>query len=80
MARVWLPYLVGAAILVPLGTAGCAHEYRVYDDGHRDYHVWNRSEVTFYARWETETHRDHREFRDRKGDEQREYFEWRHRQ
>jgi hypothetical protein len=69
--------LLGLSLLSTLG-AGCApHPYRVYDPYYRDYHDWDH-EGGFYQRWETETHRDHREFRDRHEDEQKEYWSWRH--
>jgi len=56
--------------------AGCAA--RVYDNDHDDYHRWNHDETVFYVQWERETHRDHRDFRKRDSDEQKEYWNWRH--
>jgi hypothetical protein len=38
------------------------------------------NEVVYYQQWETDTHRDHRDFRRRKDDEQKEYWTWRHSQ
>jgi hypothetical protein len=60
--------------------SGCAvrASYRVYDPGHADYHVWDANEVVYYQRWEVETRRDHREFKKRHSDEQKEYWTWRH--
>ena len=74
--------LLGVAVLSPVVVSGCAAHasYRVYDTGHSDYHVWDSNEVVYYQRWEGETHRDHREFRKRNGDEQKEYWNWRHNQ
>jgi hypothetical protein len=45
---------------------------------HRDYHRWDRNEGLVYVKWETETHREHREFRARAVEEQKAYWEWRH--
>ena len=42
------------------------------------YHRWDGNEATLYIRWEGETHRDHRDFRDRPRDEQQQYWNWRH--
>jgi hypothetical protein len=50
---------------------------RVYDPYHNDYHAWNQEEAGNYARWETETRREHRDFNQR-NDEQKEYWTWRH--
>lgn len=73
--------LLGAALTLPLVTAGCAehHYYRVYDPYYRDYHRWDNDEVVFYNQWSAENHRDlHRDFRKLDRDEQKEYWEWRH--
>jgi hypothetical protein len=78
--------LIAAALALPLTAtvfmSGCAERasVRVYDPYYSDYHVWNRDEVVYYNRWENETHRDHREFKQRKSDEQKEYWTWRHSQ
>jgi len=60
--------------------SGCAvrASYRVYDPAYEDYHAWNRNEAVYYQRWEVESHRDHKEFRKRNSDEQKEYWTWRH--
>lgn len=76
-----VPGVLATAAIIP----GCVHhgysegvDVRVYDTDHHDYHAWDNTEVTYYSRWEGETHRDHREFKDRNADEQREYWNWRH--
>jgi hypothetical protein len=38
----------------------------------------NGDEAAAYARWEAETHREHREVNQRNKDEQSEYDRWRH--
>lgn len=79
--RTFLGSLVLTAILVSpvLLTACAAHaEYRVYDPYHEDYHRWDDREAGYYAQWENDTHREHRDFDKREAKEQREYWDWRH--
>ena len=70
------------ALAPPLMLTGCAARvstgYRVYDPGYRDYHTWNNGEIGFYSRWETDNHKEHRDFRKRSENEQKEYWQWRH--
>jgi len=69
----------GIALAMIVGLAACAGGgVRYYDADHRDYHRWNDTEVTFYAQWENEGHRPHVDYSRRSGDEQREYWNWRH--
>jgi hypothetical protein len=72
--------LLAGAIAAPVLISGCAAraEYRVYDPYYSDYHVWNHDEIVYYQRWEAETHRDHRDFKKRSAEEQKEYWTWRH--
>jgi hypothetical protein len=73
--------LLGAALTASVSGIACAehHYYRVYDDDHADYHVWNDSEIVYYRQWSNETHRDSdRDFRKLSKDEQKEYWNWRH--
>ncbi len=72
------PYLLAAVLAAPVLTTGCAAHVRYYDAGYGDYHTWNGGEVVYYNNWEKETHREHREFKDRNADEQKEYWSWRH--
>ena len=70
-----------ASLVVVNGCAGRVETgYRVYDPYYSDYHVFDDHEAVYYQRWETDTHRAHREFRKRKADEQKEYWTWRHNQ
>jgi hypothetical protein len=71
---------LASAIALPLAGAGCsAHGYvRVYDPNHRDYHRWSPAENEFYLRWEGEGHREHREWKERRPEEQTDYWGWRH--
>jgi hypothetical protein len=76
--------VMAAAFVSPMIITGCAARvstgYRIHDGYYNDEHVWDGNEITFYTRWEGETHRDHRDFRRRRADEQKEYFTWRHNQ
>ena len=64
--------------------AGCSARvstgYRVHDGYYNDDHVWDDAEIGYYGRWENETHRHHEDFRRRRADEQRDYWNWRHQQ
>ena len=70
--------LLAVVLAVPLLVAGCATHVRYYDAGYGDYHTWNNGEVVYYNNWEHETHREHREFKQRNEAEQKEYWAWRH--
>jgi hypothetical protein len=73
--------LLSAAMVVPALTLGCGGNHdRVYDADHADYHTWNNSETVYYQQWETENHYDHKDFKVRSKDEQKQYFDWRHKQ
>jgi hypothetical protein len=73
--------LLSAVLAAPLLTTACAehHYYRAYDGYYNDYHRWDDHEVVIYNQWIVETHRPHRDFRKLSREEQREYWEWRHR-
>jgi hypothetical protein len=77
-------FLLAAALVSPVIISGCAARvstgYRVHDGYYNDDHVWDDNEIVFYNRWEGETHRNHRDFRRRHADEQKDYFNWRHNQ
>jgi hypothetical protein len=74
--------VLAAAFASPVIMTGCAARittgYRVHDSYRNDDHVWDANEEGFYARWEGETHRQHKDFRSRSADEQKEYWTWRH--
>ena len=73
--------LLSAAMVVPALTLGCSGNHdRVYDADHGDYHTWNNNETVSYQQWETENHYDHKDFKVRTKDEQKQYFDWRHKQ
>jgi hypothetical protein len=76
--------LIGAfariGVLLSLMTvAGCGQQdSTVYDANHRDYHKWDDRESAAYQRWEAENRRPHQEYRDRRPEEQNDYWNWRH--
>jgi hypothetical protein len=73
-------FLLTAALVLPLATIGCSehHYYRAYDPYYHDYHRWDNRETIYYQQWENENHHEHRDFRQRNADEQKEYWNWRH--
>jgi hypothetical protein len=80
LSRNLIVALMAVAFAVPVAVTGCAGHARYYDADHGDYHVWDNNEAVYYNRWETETHRDHKDFNKRSADEQKEYWNWRHNQ
>jgi len=78
--RIFGTALLAAALISPVALTSCAARasYRVYDPYYEDYHVWDSHENGYYLRWESETHREHRDFNKRDKGEQKEYWDWRH--
>jgi hypothetical protein len=69
-------WLLASALARSLtGTACAEHHYRVYDPYHSDCHVWNDDELVYYHQWARD---EHRGFRKRPPEEQKEYWTWRH--
>jgi hypothetical protein len=81
--RIWFRNLaslaLAAAVASPVLMTGCAVHARVYDPYYRDYHAWS-VETPYDEQWERDSHRDHRDFNKRNSDEQKEYWDWRHKQ
>ncbi|HUL14607.1 MAG TPA: hypothetical protein VLV88_01325 [Terriglobales bacterium] len=78
MRRIILTLAVASSLITPLAMTGCAVRARYYDVDHHDYHRWNHDEDRFYVQWESDTHRQHRDFKDRSQQEQQAYWDWRH--
>ena len=77
----WLQVvMLGGVLAAPALVTGCAGHVTYHDAYYNDDHVWNHDEVVYYTRWEHETHRNHRDFKARSADEQKEYWDWRHKQ
>jgi hypothetical protein len=72
------PLVLGAAMLAPLLTNGCAARVRYYDEYHSDYHRGDDGEARAYRVWLGERHYEYRDFNRLSRDEQREYWRWRH--
>ena len=71
-------FLLAVTLAAPMLITGCAAHVRYYDAGYGDYHTWDHNEVVYYNGWERDTHRDHREFKDRSDAEKKEYWAYRH--
>ena len=69
--------LFAAAIAIATITTGCTVHAGYYDPYYHDYHPVN-GEVVFYGQWEQETHRKHMDLKNRHKNEQKEYWDWRH--
>jgi len=69
--------LLVAATAAVLSTSGCTVHAGYYDPYYHDYHPV-QGEVVYYGQWERETHREHRELKQRNKEEQKEYWDWRH--
>ena len=68
--------LAGSITIATLIT-GCTIRAGYYDPYYHDQHRW-AVEEPYYNRWEHDTHRRHEDFKNRKKEEQKEYWEWRH--
>ncbi len=71
-------FLVSTILVSSLAIAGCGVRARIYDIDHNDYHRWDKHEAVYYNQWVGETHRENRDFRRLRPDEQRQYWTWRH--
>ena len=69
--------LLAATFVVAAFTTGCTVHAGYYDPYYHDRHPYD-GEVVFYQQWETETHRDHVDLNHRNKNEQKEYWDWRH--
>ena len=71
--------LLAGLMTVAMLNTGCTVHAGYYDPYYHDHHTWTVEEP-YYNRWETDTHRQHEEFKKRKKEEQKEYWDWRHQQ
>jgi hypothetical protein len=70
--------LLAAMMAAATCTIGCTVHAGYYNDPYyHDHHPYG-GETVYYSQWETETHREHRDFKERKKDEQKQYWDWRH--
>ena len=72
---------IGFAIILASGVllTGCRDRGSYHDPYYHDDHP-RASEQPYYDRWEQETHREHKELNQRDHEEQKQYWDWRHRQ
>ena len=70
--------LPAAVMWAPAFSTGCG-EHAYYDPYHHDYRPVD-GEIVYYGQWETETHRQHVDLKHRPKPEQKEYWDWRHKQ
>jgi hypothetical protein len=71
------PLLFAGVLAAGVLTTGCTVHAGIYDPYHHDYHAVD-GETVYYGQWETETHRDHKELKERDKKDQKEYWDWRH--
>lgn len=77
MAKTMHSCLLAMGLLATMFASGCTVHAGYYDPYYHDRHPVG-GEVVFYQRWESDTHREHRDLNRRNRDEQKEYWEWRH--
>lgn len=73
--RLFSALMIAGALASPVIVSGC---YQHHEHGYGATATWSDNEGPYYARWEGETHRDHREWAQRNADEQKQYWSWRH--
>lgn len=73
--RLFNAVMIAGALASPVIVGGCYHHH---DRGYAVSATWSDNEGPYYSRWESETHRDHKEWAQRNADEQRDYWAWRH--
>lgn len=70
--------LLAATMVMAAGAIGCTVHAGYYNDPYyHDRHPYD-GEVVYYNQWETETHHEHRELKQRTKEEQKQYWDWRH--
>ena len=72
------PLALGAAMLAPVLTVGCAARATYYDSYRADYHSWGDGEIRAYRVWLGERHYEYRDFNRLSRADQRAYWRWRH--
>jgi hypothetical protein len=77
MRRYLHTFLLGAALMAPLGLRADDHPKRYYDRDHKDYHEWNEREQQAYQRYRDEKHIN-RDWQHARKQDQNEYWRWRH--
>ncbi|HEY1807947.1 MAG TPA: hypothetical protein VGG42_05250 [Acidobacteriaceae bacterium] len=70
--------LIAAVFCAPLLTTGCAEHRRVYYDSYTHQQYPYAEENPRYQQWENDTHRHHEDYNKRNKDDQKSYWDWRH--
>jgi hypothetical protein len=79
--------VVGAALLAPMSSQAAGRspaqvavkaEVRVYDSGHKDYHVWDDHEDQTYRKYLTDNHQTYRPIAKLNNKQQNTYWNFRH--
>ena len=70
--------LLPLALLVTVLSVGCKDHQIYHDPYYEDDHPV-ATEQRYYNQWEQETHREHQDLSKRTQDEQKQYWDWRHR-
>jgi hypothetical protein len=71
--------VLSAVIAAVTVDSGCVARVRLYDADHHDYHRWDGRENRAYQRYLSEQHLEYRDYAQLHDDQQRAYWEWRHR-
>ena len=72
--------LLLAAVFTSAVSMLAAPQAPIYDEHHKDYHKWNDREERAWRRFLAANHRKYHEFGKASGQEQQEYWDWRHSQ
>jgi hypothetical protein len=51
---------------------------RIYDSDHKDYHNWDGNEDRAWRQYQSDQHKDYRDFSKASKKEQSDYWNWRH--
>ena len=69
--------LLGGAMATAIFTTGCGVHAGYYDPYYHDHHPVD-GEIVYYNQWESDNHHEHKDLKRRNKDEQKEYWDWRH--
>jgi hypothetical protein len=70
--------LLAAVLVLSAVNIGCSARVRIYDSDHADWHRWNHDEDHAYRNYLSENHKEYRDYSKLSGDEQSQYWNWRH--
>lgn len=73
-----LALLAAASMAGAMVGSACTGYVRLYDANYNDYHRWDDREDRAYRSYLTQRHHDYRPIGQMNGDEQHDYWKWRH--